>query len=397
MCFGSCYFYPAGKNPGTFVLLHIRHPFVLLKPVFILWLALYTSFTRAQTPCSVEWAGNVLPTAGTLTNNFTAAGSIAATWKTTAPTFGSFSAGRPNYLQAYSLMIGTSRGGGFGARTTIKFASPVDFYRLRIWDLRGDGLTSEAQRIEAFNGGVSVTRLYSSDNPSLVSINSGTNTINGSATTTSASQGLVHVSFATAVDSIIVRSVGNSDFVVIELLCPDGATDVALSPLRVLLNNSNHVQLNWSTLFETNHRHIEIERSINGSAFETIGRINGSGNRSSATEYRFTDPYPAHATNYYRLKIVALNGNYFYSEIVSVRAAENTTAYYDAAQNAIILYQFPGKKINYSLYNSTGSLQITGTATDYQNIIPVNGLSPGVYFLNTEAGRTLKLLIHGNK
>jgi hypothetical protein len=283
-------------------------------------------------------------------------------------------------------MLGTSRGGGFGAKTIIKFASPVDFYRLRIWDLRGDGLTSEAQKVEAFNAGVSVTRMYSTDNPAFVNINVSTNTINGSTTTTSTSQGLVHVSFATAVDSIVVRSVGNSDFVVVELLCPDGATDVSLTPLRVAYNTDKKVQLYWSTLFENNHSHFEIERSNNGLSFEKIGSINGSGNRWIATEYSFTDDHPVYTATQYRLKIVSLAGNYFYSEIVTVRVNGSLQTVYDAAAKKMIVYQPAGKKTVYFLYDALGALRKKGVFTETRNIIPASDLSAGIYYLKTGSG-----------
>ncbi|MBL7728896.1 MAG: hypothetical protein JNM68_14465, partial [Dinghuibacter sp.] len=328
--------------------------------IFIFITTLLPVLVQAQTTCSVQWAGNVIPSPGTLNCSFTAAGGIAGSWKSTNPTIGSYNAGRPNYLSAYGLMIGTSRGGGFGARTTITFASPVDFYRLRIWDLRGDGLTSEAQRIDAFNGGVSVTRSYSSDNPSLVNINAGTNTINGSTTTTSTSQGLVHVSFAGAVDSIIVRSVGNSDFVVIELLCPDFLADVALTPLQATLTANGQAQLNWQSLFEYRHSHFDIERSANGIDFEYAGTVVSRGTPTGTTGYRFTDPQPVNGTVYYRLKAVGQNGGYFYSEIVSLRGNSYWSVVYDAAGKQLVVTQATAAKTNYALYSPQGALLRSG-------------------------------------
>lgn len=338
---------------------------------------------QSQTTCSVEWAGNVIPSPGTLNCSFTAAGSIAASWKSTTPTFGSYNAGRPNYLSAYGLMIGTSRGGGFGARTTITFASPVDFYRLRIWDLRGDGLTSEAQRIDAFNGGVSVARSYSSDNPALVNINAGTNTINGSTSTTSTSQGLVHVSFAGAVDSIIVRSVGNSDFVVIELLCPDFLTDVALTPMQATLTATGQTMLEWKSLFEYRHSFFTIERSANGIDFEQAGTVYARGNPAATTAYRFTDPQPVTGTVYYRLKAVSQNGGYFYSETVSLRGNNYLSVYFNAEQKQLIVLQPSAAKTGYALYSATGVLLRSGILSGGRNTIFTQNLPAGIYFLKT--------------
>ena len=72
-----------------------------------------------------------------------------------------------------------------------------------------------------------------------------------------------------------------------------------------------------------NNDHFEIERSINGTSFDKINEVKGSGNSTALVEYTSTDKTAANAfaqTNvlYYRLKQVDFDGKFTYSKISSV-------------------------------------------------------------------------------
>jgi hypothetical protein len=76
--------------------------------------------------------------------------------------------------------------------------------------------------------------------------------------------------------------------------------------------------LNWSTSMEQNSKHFEIEKSTDGTHFNTIGSINAAGNSSNKRDYAFRDIKLNYA-NYYRLKMVDLDGNYKLSNVVLIR------------------------------------------------------------------------------
>jgi len=84
-------------------------------------------------------------------------------------------------------------------------------------------------------------------------------------------------------------------------------------------NNAGAIVLNWDTKMETNASHFEIERSANGSSWTTAGTVQAVGNSSVQSDYSFTDQDPLPAVNYYRLKMVDLDGRYGYTEIKVVR------------------------------------------------------------------------------
>ncbi|TVP50827.1 MAG: hypothetical protein EA341_06735 [Mongoliibacter sp.] len=84
----------------------------------------------------------------------------------------------------------------------------------------------------------------------------------------------------------------------------------------------NNVILSWATAKEWENSHFEIERSISEiSDFEKIAEVEGMGWTDQITEYEYVDEQlPLGGKNLlYRLKQVDFNGNFEYSEVVSVR------------------------------------------------------------------------------
>ncbi|MEM9917605.1 MAG: FG-GAP-like repeat-containing protein [Bacteroidota bacterium] len=75
------------------------------------------------------------------------------------------------------------------------------------------------------------------------------------------------------------------------------------------------VQLNWATESEVNFSHFLLERSDNGNDFKTLERIDASGGVEQIGAYHYYDKN-ANGRNYYRLKMVDLDGSYEYSSIV---------------------------------------------------------------------------------
>ena len=84
----------------------------------------------------------------------------------------------------------------------------------------------------------------------------------------------------------------------------------------------NHTALlSWSTASEINNSHFEIERSYDGSTFETVGEVEGNGNSQHLIEYTFKDESISLIQNtvFYRLKQVDFDGTSQYSDIRVVR------------------------------------------------------------------------------
>ena len=89
------------------------------------------------------------------------------------------------------------------------------------------------------------------------------------------------------------------------------------------LHNGRSVVLNWTTISETNNEYFTIQRTLDGVIFEDIGTVSGAGNSQTDIEYEFFDYAPFLGTSYYRLKQTDYDGQYKYSEVISVRYRSN--------------------------------------------------------------------------
>lgn len=82
--------------------------------------------------------------------------------------------------------------------------------------------------------------------------------------------------------------------------------------------DDNRIVLNWQTASEVDNEGFEVQKSSDGKSFEELHFVNST--RSSGIKnYRYVDNYPVAGINYYRLKQMDFNGNFEYSEIISVR------------------------------------------------------------------------------
>ncbi len=79
--------------------------------------------------------------------------------------------------------------------------------------------------------------------------------------------------------------------------------------------NNNKVDVTWSTASEDNSDYFMVEKSINGSTFSPIGKVNAAGFSNAMLSYLFVDAKPAQGNNYYRLKQVDRNGTFEYSAV----------------------------------------------------------------------------------
>lgn len=85
-----------------------------------------------------------------------------------------------------------------------------------------------------------------------------------------------------------------------------------------MVNNGLN-RVTWNTLSERNNAYFQLERRVETlESWETIAIINGAGNSSGLLSYVYADKQIKDILNYYRLKQVDFNGEFRYSQIISV-------------------------------------------------------------------------------
>ncbi|MBG9377495.1 T9SS type A sorting domain-containing protein [Panacibacter sp. DH6] len=133
---------------------------------------------------------------------------------------------------------------------------------------------------------------------------------------------------------------------------------VTLKAFDVVYNQQS-VTANWSTATELNFSGFEIERSLDGINFRTIGALKAKGNSNNIVHYSFKDGVMVQALTYfYRLKMIDADGTYTYSAVRSVDITGNAgkaTAF--ASGNEIFVkHAAANSKTTIALYDVVGKL-----------------------------------------
>ena len=173
------------------------------------------------------------------------------------------------------------------------------------------------------------------------------------------------------------------------------------SPLPVKLtsfgaqNTSAGALLNWATASELNSARFEVQRSLDGADFATVGNVAAAGTSATARSYQYLDAAAPAGTNYYRLRQVDLDGTVAYSPVVALAhpaagfAAAKPLAFpvpftdalsvalpgADAPQAAtVVLLTLDGRTV----YSRTLALSAAPQA-----LAELPTLAPGIYVLRT--------------
>ena len=150
------------------------------------------------------------------------------------------------------------------------------------------------------------------------------------------------------------------------------------------------VDLNWTTANEKNNSYFSIERSINGTTYESIGRINGSGNTNSTRSYQYVDYNPAKGLSYYRIKQVDFNGAETFSQVRTVVFNQliGWISYYPNPANSQLTFklnQTNATEVSVSITNSLGQNvwnNQLNPQTQPEYILDISHWSKGVYLVN---------------
>lgn len=169
---------------------------------------------------------------------------------------------------------------------------------------------------------------------------------------------------------------------------------------------NNYVQLFWSISAENNGTTYQIERkSSNQSQFASIGAIPGSGASSSAIAYTYTDNNTAGLNNvvYYRIKTVAANGQFKYSEPKAVTfngatmLGDEFAFWPNPANNELTISSANSEGFGYRISDMTGRVLESGNSRTGMTVINVSQIPVGVYVITiTDAvsGKSKQLVIN---
>jgi hypothetical protein len=179
---------------------------------------------------------------------------------------------------------------------------------------------------------------------------------------------------------------------------------VELTWFKASITTSGTGLLQWHTESELNNDRFEIERSVNGIDFTTLGSVNGAGTSNQAQDYEFEDKNPVIGLAYYRLKQVDFideNGdeNFEYSSLVSLDLTEA-----ELGSGRFLIAPNPATGGSFVTFKSNNRT-ILQTVTVYNNLNQVvreysdvegfstEGLAAGIYIVKNKAGEVFRLVI----
>lgn len=151
-------------------------------------------------------------------------------------------------------------------------------------------------------------------------------------------------------------------------------------------NENGTAVLNWVTASEENNSHFEVQRSLNGTDFDVIGEVVGSGNSTTTRYYDYRDENtPAEHFVYYRLRQVDYNGAFEYSPLVMFVGVEGTgepSKVYPNPADRIINVEKLGSTFSVSLISQTGELVFAEDGIDSRVTIDATNFPRGYYVMS---------------
>jgi hypothetical protein len=158
------------------------------------------------------------------------------------------------------------------------------------------------------------------------------------------------------------------------------------------------VGLQWQTGQEQNSHYIDVQRSGDGQGFASIGQVPAAGTSQLVKSYSFADASPLPGNNFYRLKLVDLDGAFKYSKVLEIRPAISgktievfSNPFHD--QIGMRIAAAVPDRLVLSLMDATGRTCLrqsvnTQSGNNFINLYPSAGMASGVYFLHIQGSHT---------
>jgi hypothetical protein len=164
----------------------------------------------------------------------------------------------------------------------------------------------------------------------------------------------------------------------------------------------NVVNLNWNVATQLNTEGYAIERSTdNGQTFERIGFVKAKTSTSKTIAYTFTDEKPFVGTNYYRLKMLDMDGKFDFSPIRTaiLRGPDlDKFSIYPNPANRLVNVDFDTNRkgrVEIELVDVAGKQILkTHAASEMghnQFSINISKVAEGTYFLKMTDGQTVSV------
>lgn len=258
------------------------------------------------------------------------------------------------------------------------FAIPV---KVRLYISKAEFDALDAHPSSGITSGISQLKILKNDDPCGNTVNASTTLFNP----TNSGADLVHGPNGYVLQTAVP---GFSSFYF-------GASNITLPLELVYFKGSlqnNNTFLQWETNNENSTSHFTVERSLDGQNFDGIGNVKAN-NTSGSNKYDYTDNdvnILGASVLYYRLKMVDIDGQFKYSNVVTIYLADITTLSLTpnptAGETKLMINAANEGSVSWKLRDNSGRVVMHNTIhlrRGANNVtLNVGGLAGGLYFLH---------------
>ncbi len=162
-----------------------------------------------------------------------------------------------------------------------------------------------------------------------------------------------------------------------------GTLGVAGLDFSISKKNNDAVLLQWKTSSENNDRGFQIERSNDGTNFDSIGYVKTLSFAGKGANYSYTDALSNNGKNYYRLKQIDFYNNISYSPIKVIETGKLNSfkIFPNPVGNELnIKFAMPLQHGQLKIWNANGQQVAHATLNGNSKLsLPVKNFSRGVY------------------
>lgn len=155
---------------------------------------------------------------------------------------------------------------------------------------------------------------------------------------------------------------------------------------------TNSVAINWTTASEKDNAVFQIEHSVNGKDFKSVGSVNGSGSSAQTISYRFEHTAPTEGVNYYRLKQIDLDGQFAYSPIkTAIIGTSSFVLKSNLVTNALDIITTTKAPVAFGIFSTSGQRMINDFAQG-EKLVDISRLPAGLYFIKVADGQVARFV-----
>lgn len=171
---------------------------------------------------------------------------------------------------------------------------------------------------------------------------------------------------------------------------------IELISFTAQLMTNKTVLTSWATAAELNNDYFLVEKSMDASTFQVIGKVKGAGNSTQEQSYSLADENPLKGISYYRLKQVDFDGKTTYSNTVAVKNfPPNFINIYPNPASDVLYYDISleeDETINVQVADMTGRIFINQQQHlqkgNSSGVLDLKLLEHGLYFLQIDNAHT---------